>query len=85
MIVLDSQKPDVRQLLEEEDSVPTASQWVSPNSRSYSETECSDVVEHSSPDVVIHTQEPSRSAVSEKKKLCKAKTSGMCHLNFYAS
>ena len=73
MIVLYSQKLDLRQLSEEKDSVPTASQWVSPN------------FEHSSLDVVIHTQEPSRSAVPEQKKLCKTKTSGMCHSNFYAS
>ena len=68
VVDVDKQKVDLRQLLEKEDSMPSSSQWQSPQSLSHSESACTapDVSEHSSPDAV-QIQEPSRSELQSKK------------------
>ena len=67
MVDVDYQKIDLRQLLEE-DSMPSFSQWMSPQSLSHSESVCTapDVSEHSGP-VAVQIQEPSRSELNSKK------------------
>ena len=87
MVDVDNQKVDWRQLLEEEDSMPSSSQLMSPQSLSHSESQnqyvlCTapDVSEHSSPDAV-QIQEPSKSELQSKKwSRVKSLGTGMCRL-----